>query len=424
VESRLTSCSRRCDDVTPIMIATIARSTATGVRFAALVDLIDMRGHGGQLGKSATLWVTCMCLHLQSKLQQELATTQEVALRVGVQNKQLMEQCSALRAQYRSQEDDREYLIRQNLVVKKENEAHARQVEVMCGQLEALVAERNAAAAAARDAVRVPPLREICASCSRLHAWNNRDVWPLEVLAVQLLTRHSVQSDSADAQVGADGAARGHLFSADQASRLEQLQRLLESERARTRAARSAHAAALAKQGEVHAFVLQLVERVKEKRRALAQHVGGSELAAGSMGGLATVHEAPGVGSRQFQKPQTSACRARPFSAHATVQAGHGTQRVASGRRPRPQSALELATIAKPTALVHLSPAASTTSMSSGLQTNSLGHLAAGRKRPHSGKGCFGKVAPTAGDKAGLPSDLSGEQVDALLQVREAISQG
>jgi septal ring factor EnvC (AmiA/AmiB activator) len=81
---------------------------------------------------------------VQLKLQSDLATTQEVAMKLDKQNKLTKEECSRLRSEFKCQEDDREYLIKQNLLVKRENEALRGQVEKMRGQLEVLLAERNA----------------------------------------------------------------------------------------------------------------------------------------------------------------------------------------------------------------------------------------------------------------------------------------
>ena len=62
---------------------------------------------------------------MQSKMQQELNTTQEVAMRLTKHNKQLQEEAATLRAQFKCQEDDRGYLIKQNVLAKKENDARA-----------------------------------------------------------------------------------------------------------------------------------------------------------------------------------------------------------------------------------------------------------------------------------------------------------
>lgn len=64
------------------------------------------------------------------------------------------EECRRLRAQFSCQENDREYLIRQNLVLKKEAAALQSQAERVRGTLEALTVERDHLAAfAAASAV-------------------------------------------------------------------------------------------------------------------------------------------------------------------------------------------------------------------------------------------------------------------------------
>lgn len=64
-------------------------------------------------------------------------------MKLDKQNKLIKEECSRLRSEFKCQEDDREHLIKQNLLIKRENEALRGQVEKMRGQCEVLVAERN-----------------------------------------------------------------------------------------------------------------------------------------------------------------------------------------------------------------------------------------------------------------------------------------
>ena len=89
---------------------------------------------------------TTVTRRVQAKLQQELANAQEVALKLDQENRNAQVEGKRLRAQFQAQEDDREYLIKQNLLVKTDNKALRGQVELMRGQMEVLVTERNAAA--------------------------------------------------------------------------------------------------------------------------------------------------------------------------------------------------------------------------------------------------------------------------------------
>ena len=69
-------------------------------------------------------------------------------MRLDRQNKAAAAECARLRAEFRCQEDDRQYLLKRGLVVRKENEGLRAQVDFLRGRVEALLAERDAMAEA------------------------------------------------------------------------------------------------------------------------------------------------------------------------------------------------------------------------------------------------------------------------------------
>lgn len=86
-------------------------------------------------------------------------------MRLDRQNKAAAAECGRLRAEFRCQEDDREYLLKRSLVVRKENEGLRAQVDFLRGHVEALLAERGAASARVLSLARAAP-----ASCVLNHA--------------------------------------------------------------------------------------------------------------------------------------------------------------------------------------------------------------------------------------------------------------
>jgi hypothetical protein len=65
-------------------------------------------------------------------------------MKLDKQNRVLNEECSRLRAEFKCQEDDRQYLVKQNLLVRKENDGLKGVMDKMRGQMEMLFAERRA----------------------------------------------------------------------------------------------------------------------------------------------------------------------------------------------------------------------------------------------------------------------------------------
>ena len=191
------------------------------------------------------------------------------------------------------------------------------------------------------------------------------------------------------------------------AKQMQDMRKLLDTERARTQSARSAHAAAVAKQGDLHSVLQQLVDHVQARSMRLQQCVGRD-------GGM--------LGARCVQSPATGAGkgggRVRPFSAQAAVQLPRQRPSTAhTARRQRPQSAFQLSGSVAQHGL--LPGNAGNLIARDGVTGHVLGQLgtATGRSlRPNSGRGCFGKVN-TAMDTAGVASQWTEEQLDALLQV-------
>lgn len=65
-------------------------------------------------------------------------------MKLDKQNRLLNEECSRLRADFKCQEDDRQYLVKQNLLVRKENDGLKAVMDKMRGQMEIIFAERRA----------------------------------------------------------------------------------------------------------------------------------------------------------------------------------------------------------------------------------------------------------------------------------------
>lgn len=314
-------------------------------------------------------------------MQQELSTAQEVAMKLGKHNTLLKEETAALRAQFKCQEDDRELLIRKNLVLQKEVDARKAQLENVRGQLEALVAQRG-------------------------------------VLAERV---ESLQAAAAAAEGAGEGARVGDM------------RRLLEVERGRVKSAKSAHAAALAKQNEVQAALRALMDRVQAKRAAVEHELaygfacGGSESASADNAmaiphsGLgAAQHSATGGASAHCAADAAPAGKRRPVSASAALSvAPLPVARNARGLRRRPHSAVPFSGPASrqhgtlPFGIIADSKLARPNSGLCG--AGRLGH-----SRPSSAtSGRFGIARSAVAGQVGLewtPADLTGPQLDAMLQ--------
>lgn len=80
---------------------------------------------------------------VQLRLQQELASTQGLALKLEAQNKTAAAEVQRMRADLKSQTAEREEVLRQSVSVKRENDVLRATVDALRGRFEALFAERD-----------------------------------------------------------------------------------------------------------------------------------------------------------------------------------------------------------------------------------------------------------------------------------------
>jgi hypothetical protein len=234
-----------------------------------------------------------------------------------------------------------------------------------------------------------------------------------------------------------NGAVIDDRFKAHYNAMHAEMRKLLEMERARTRAARSAHTSALASESELQAVFRQLVERVRLRRTAVAAASGWPQAAShgvGSRGG----HEQSGVGSPEGIPEGNGApltAGSRPASAClATASrllcpyADTGTGDCAHTRHApcrRPHSAI----LSSDSGHQHRAAGNLSACYSVGCGSGTaLQGYASARARLRKGRlisarASLGKVVTVVRDDITTlsGSHLNGEQLDTLLEVRERV---
>eukprot|EP00741_Cyanophora_paradoxa_P015760 tig00020904_g15215.t1 len=149
-------------------------------------------------------------------VNKELEWTKEEALRLHRQNQAYKEENARLKQQFKTQEDDREFLVRQLMTLKKDN-ARLKQ------ELEKRTAERNSMTAAMMD---------------------------------ENARRQPGMATGGGRALGGDAEARYKEV-------IRRLKRLLEVERRNLRAVRTAHVAELQARTELEVFLRQCIDHVK-----------------------------------------------------------------------------------------------------------------------------------------------------------------
>lgn len=80
---------------------------------------------------------------VQLRLQQELATTQALALKLEAQNKAAVDEAQRVRADLKCQQAEKEEVLRQSVKVKRDNDGLRATVEALRVRFETLFAERD-----------------------------------------------------------------------------------------------------------------------------------------------------------------------------------------------------------------------------------------------------------------------------------------
>ncbi|CAM9974268.1 unnamed protein product [Ectocarpus sp. 6 AP-2014] len=219
------------------------------------------------------------------RTEAELDWAKEMADRLDRVNQGLSRENLRLKSQFKSQEDDRKFLIKQLVAIKKENQS--------------LRQEREAAEAS---------MFEIQQKALRAQ----------EDMATAMRTRPASSSSAPNLPGLGAGAARQSGAEAD-ASRykeiIKRLKRLLETERRNLRQVRSSYAADLQQRTELENLLRGAVEEVvqeirsKQKRAAKlglkdAGKAGGASGSGGGAGGLSSPRVSPGAFS-STQRDQT-----------------------------------------------------------------------------------------------------------------------
>ncbi|KAL6759376.1 hypothetical protein V8C86DRAFT_2574481 [Haematococcus lacustris] len=171
-------------------------------------------------------------------MRKELDTLQDIANKLDKMYRLSEEECGRLRAQFKCQEDDREYLIRQIVGLKKEKQRLTIELASMASEAAAAAQERDqlleqqAAGGQAGDVGGAPGQR-------------------LQALSLAGADKEAVQIKVQRYE-----------------DVIDSLKKLLEAERRRTRQARAAHTAELGTRTELQTLLRQCVQDVRDRRAA------------------------------------------------------------------------------------------------------------------------------------------------------------
>jgi septal ring factor EnvC (AmiA/AmiB activator) len=95
------------------------------------------------LVRSRCLMVKVCMVCVQLKLQQELANTQEVAMKLEAENKEAVRAMQRMRADFKNQEEAQERLAAEKLAVRRENDILKETCLHLNSELESLEARRS-----------------------------------------------------------------------------------------------------------------------------------------------------------------------------------------------------------------------------------------------------------------------------------------
>lgn len=229
------------------------------------------------------------------QLEKQLDWTRDMANRLEKANQQLTKDNARLRMQFQTQEDDREYLIRQLVAVKKDNARLRREIDVL------RVAKGGGGEGEGE------PSSPVAGTGRRRSAAS---------------PRASRRLDAAPQPAQASGG--GPRMEARNAETVRRLRRVLESERRNLRQARSSLQRLLSQRTELEIFLRQCVDDVR------------GDIAARRDAMLAGPHHAAGGGARAAAAVAAAAAGSvRPETASGVPRSRHG----ASTERRGPASA-------------------------------------------------------------------------------------
>ncbi|GFR43352.1 hypothetical protein Agub_g4423, partial [Astrephomene gubernaculifera] len=258
-------------------------------------------------------------------LRQELDNMQAIAQVLDKKHGILADENARLRSQFKLQEEDREYLIKQTVALKKENAALRNQLAAAVQEVTSLSQERDELLAAVTAAggttggpgggfglgggsILTPSPRPLSSRSAAAGGGGGGSS-----------TNRSGVSGSLSAAAAAAAAGGGSASSSHDAAAIaikiqryedviDSLKRLLESERRRTKQARAAHTLELQQRTWLQGVVRQCVEDVREKRKALEAEAHREQLSVDR----ATARSRP---VSALRPPPPSAAVARPLSA-------------------------------------------------------------------------------------------------------------
>eukprot|EP00775_Hariotina_reticulata_P009232 gene9232-9397_t len=290
-------------------------------------------------------------------LRDELTRTQEIASKLDAMYKLAEEEAVQLRVQFKAQEDDRQHLIRQLLMYKRDNNRLKQQLKTVEEELDAVIVLSADAAEAVPELHNRNDLASVvsqvaerrgrgAAGCSRWHITDFGAAGPScrPQSAAPGSSRHHAGSEGPTLRPWSAAAASrpfnpppGDMLSPnmDAASVavkmqryshvIQKLQKLLECERRQLRQVRQSYASELSRRTELQTLLLDSIQQAKQQYRhaELASHAavkqGGCGLApatASSSADKAWCKPRPGTASAACST-STSRCRAwqRPSSA-------------------------------------------------------------------------------------------------------------
>eukprot|EP00899_Mesostigma_viride_P005475 jgi/Mesvir1/14929/Mv05519-RA.1 len=203
-------------------------------------------------------------------LRKDLETSQATCRKLDKFAKSCQEQMERLRVQYQCQEEDREYLVRQLVAAKRESQ-----------RLRDQVAELEAALASATQRQQQQQLQQRAAAFERVAAGvaeSNSGGDGGGAMGFGDDAAYALYSEGELGPSGASGpvpsgfaTSRSYAGAEDHRGEdvVGRLKKLLELERKRVRAARTAHLNELAARNEMQQLLKAAIDEVKEKRRAL-----------------------------------------------------------------------------------------------------------------------------------------------------------
>ncbi|EFJ52873.1 hypothetical protein VOLCADRAFT_86283 [Volvox carteri f. nagariensis] len=218
------------------------------------------------------------------KLRTQLEDTQQIAQILDKKHSVLAEENSRLRAQFKLQEADREYLIKQTVALKKENTALRNQLTALLEEMAVLNQEKEelmrAATAVGPDGGSTVGAGVLLtlgggrpgSAVASTRPWSSRGGGG----GGGGVSASAAAAAVTSAAAGPEGQVAVKIQRYEDV--IENLKRLLEAERRRTKQARAAHTLELQQRTGLQAVLRQCVEDLRERRKLLAAAAGDGNL--------------------------------------------------------------------------------------------------------------------------------------------------